>query len=198
MNDKFMKETAFLKLIHRKMRDVRLINGDEEIDYARAFKSDTMFTEFISKAIDGVAGDMKLSHYREYYTIDHVLYAETEDKIPEGVLSFGSSRVQGTWLKHFPVIVEHENHLDGDNGGYQEFSKLMLFKADLKVLMGYGKFGDNYDAYAKDYQWLYRSEPSEQPVLFIGEYKDMTLDAYLILKNELLKYQWDCDDWIRI
>lgn len=198
MNDKYESETKFLKLIVQLMHDVRLTSGGRLIDYSEAFKNNRMFTEFVSRVIDEAAEKMELLHYREYYTIDHVLYRD-EDKIPETDLPFHSSRVHGTWLKRFRVIVEHENSLDA-GGGYQEFSKLMLFNSGMKVLMGYGEAGADYDAYAKDYQYLYKDAPgasTEKPILFIGEYKDRPMDAYLIMPRLLLKYHWEKDTWMQ-
>lgn len=196
--DNYDNETEFLKLITQSMRDVRLPIGGRLIDYPGAFNGNKMFTEFISRVIDEVAESIGLLHYREYYTIDHVLY-KGEDKIPEADLPFRSSRVHGTWLKRFRVIVEHENSLDA-GGGYQEFAKLMLFNADLKVLTGYGDSGDNYDVYARDYQWLYKATPESsdaKPILFIGEYPtNNKLDAYLIMPSALLKYQWEREEWV--
>jgi len=197
MNSDYLEETGFLKSIVKLVEEVRLAKSEDcNIGYSEAFKSNSDFTEFISKVVDKVAEEQGLKHWREYYTLDHVLYKE-EDRIPEGVLPFGSSCVQGTWLKHFRLIIEHENSLDA-GGGYQEFSKLMLFNADMKVLMGYADKGDNYDAYAKDYQRIYASvelSADAKPILFIGEYADAHFDAYLITKDGLLTYQWETNTW---
>ena len=198
MNDDYSIETDFLKRIKRLFKSVRLGKGNGcSVGYAKAFKSNSDFTEFISKVVDKVAEEQGLKHWREYYTLDHVLYKE-EDRIPEGVLPFGSSCVQGTWLKHFRLIVEHENSLDA-GGGYQELAKLMLFNADVKVLMGYANKGDDYDAYAKDYHSIYKSVDlvlGAKPILFIGEYGDARLDAYLITGDGLLKFQWAKNEWV--
>lgn len=197
MNSDYFEETEFLKRTVRLVTEVRLVKSEEcNVGYSEAFKSNSDFTEFISKVVDKVAEEQGLKHWREYYTLDHVLYKE-EDQIPEGVLPFGSSCVHGTWLKHFRLIIEHENSLDA-GGGYQEFSKLMLFNADMKVLMGYANKGDNYDAYAKDYQRIYESielSADVKPILFIGEYANAHFDAYLITKDGLLKYKWDANAW---
>lgn len=197
ISNNFSAETEFLKLIVKLITKVQLDKSEEcSIGYSEAFKSNSDFTEFISKVVDKVAEEQGLKHWREYYTLDHVLYKE-EDRIPEGVLPFGSSCVQGIWLKHFRLIIEHENSLDA-GGGYQEFSKLMLFNADMKVLMGYANKGDNYDAYAKDYQRIYASvglSSDIKPILFIGEYADAHFDAYLITTGGLLTYQWDANIW---
>ena len=197
MNNDYSAETEFLKRIVKLVKEVQLAKGEGcSIGYSEAFKSNSDFTEFISKVVDKVAEEQGLKHWREYYTLDHVLYKE-EDRIPEGVLPFGSSCVQGTWLKHFRLIIEHENSLDA-GGGYQELSKLMLFNADMKVLMGYANKGDDYDAYAKDYQRIYTSvelSADAKPILFIGEYADVHFDAYLITEDGLLKYQWGTNIW---
>ena len=139
---------------------------------------------------------MCLQHYREYYTLDHVLY-DKDDVITEGLLRFGTSSVHGTWLTHIRVAIEHENYLDAC-GGYQELAKLMLFNADMKILMGYANNGDNYDAYAQDYQLLFSksSISSSTPILLIGEYSDAHVDAYIITFDGILKYQFEDKTWL--
>lgn len=197
MSEVFQAECNFLKAFKKLAKEVQLLKNDKYVvGYSDAFKSNIDFTEFISKVVDKLAEAKKLKHWREYYTLDHVLYND-EDKIPEGDLPFGSSCVRGLWLKHLRFIIEHENSLDA-GGGYQEFAKLMLFNADVKVLMGYGNKGDNYDSYAKDYQRIFESACSEteaKPILFIGEYGDIRFDAYLITKDGLFAFQWDADTW---
>lgn len=175
MNNDYAAETEFLKRIAKLVKEVQLVKDEGcSIGYSEAFKSNSDFTEFISKVVDRVAEEQGLKHWREYYTLDHILYKE-EDRIPEGILPFESSCVHGTWLKHIRIAFEHENSL-GPGGGYQEFSKLMLFNADIKVLMGWANVGnDGYDPYAKDYWYLHESMLSEtesKPILFIGEYSD--------------------------
>ncbi len=185
-------ETEILKLI------VKLFN-DNESQYESAFKSNRTFTEFISMVVDKIAETRELMHWREYYTLDHVLYGK-EDQVPEGELPYRSSHVHGTWLKHIKIAIEHENNLD-TGGGYQEFAKLMLFNADIKVLMGYANKGENYDLYAYDYQWIFNKTTnlkSLSNILFIGEYGDIHVDAYLITGDGLLKYQWESETWSRL
>ena len=80
-------------------------------------------------------------------------------------------------------------------------AKLMLFNAEMKVLMGYACKGANYDAYAKDYQLIYSSVDlalGVRPILFIGEYEDAHTDAYLITVDGLLKYQWESNKWFEM
>ncbi len=197
MNNDYSKETDFLKRIERLFKSVRLVKGNGcSVGYAKAFKSNSDFTEFISRVVAKVAKELGLRQYREYYTLDHVLYSD-EDRIPEGILPFESSHVHGTWLKHIRIAIEHENSLDGA-GGFQELAKLMLFNADFKVLMGYAYKGDNYDDYAKEYHAIYKSvdlASGAKPILFIGEYGDAHLDAYLITVDGLLKYQCGTSTW---
>ena len=163
--------------------------------YTDSMRSDSALTRFITEIVDELARQMGLKRFSEYYTIDHVLYGEG-DSLPEGVLPFGTSKVSGTWLRRIRVAFEHENRLDAA-GGFQEVAKLMLINADLKVLMGYGNKGDDYDAYAKDYQQIF-SEVTipTTPILFIGEYLDGHVDAYLITSEGLLKYDWGAAMWI--
>ena len=187
MTNVFQKETEILKHVTTSFKNE---------GYEKAFKDNPSFTSFISDVVDKLSKKMGLLHYREYYTLDHVLYSQ-EDRIPEGELPFGTSSVRGTWLKHIRVAIEHENGLDSA-GGYQEFAKLMLFSADVKVLMGYGNRGDNYDDYAKDYYEIFNSVHSNStstPILFIGEYGDGHVDAYLITKDGLLKYHSENESW---
>ena len=173
----------------------RIIKYFKDEKYNEVFKNNSQFTEFISELVDRIAKDMGLQHYREYYTLDHILY-DKSDAIPEGLLQFGTSSVHGTWLTHIRVAIEHENYLD-TCGGYQELAKLMIFNADMKILMGYANKGDNYDAYAKDYQMLFSKSctSSSTPILLIGEYSNAHVDAYLITSNGLLKYQWEDLKW---
>ena len=176
----------------------RIITYFKDEKFYEAFKNNSQFTEFISELVDKIAKDMGLQHYREYYTLDHVLY-DKDDAIPEGLLRFGTSSVHGTWLTHICVAIEHENYLDAC-GGYQELAKLMLFNADMKILVGYANKGDNYDAYAQDYQLLFSksSTSSSTPILLIGEYGDAHVDAYLITPNGLLKHNSEDETWFPI
>ena len=153
-----------------------------------------MLTAFMSEVIGELANQMELKDFPEYYTIDHALYCD-HDIVSEGDLPFRTSKVKGTWLKRIRVAVEHENHLDSA-GGYQEIAKFMLLNADMKVLMGYADKGENYDAYAMDYQRMYGSVTTQStPILFIGEYLDGRADAYLITVEGLMKYDWDLATW---
>lgn len=194
----YPNETEFLGRVMKYLPDIKLTDRGGEIGYREAYKSNGAFTEFISALVDKISADMELNHYLEYYSIDHVLY---NDKDVVRDLPEKTSHVKGTWLKHIRVAFEHENSL-GQGGGYQEFSKLMLFNADIKVLMGWAYVGDDgYDPYAKDYWSLYKSVPSEtepKPILFVGEYSDSDeghVDAYLMTKSDgLLK--WDNSTWI--
>ena len=165
----------------------RIITYFKDETFNEAFKNNSQFTEFISELVDKIAKDMGLKHYREYYTLDHILY-DKEDAIPEGLLRFGTSSVHGTWLTHIRIAIEHENYLDAC-GGYQELAKLMLFNADMKILMGYANNGDNYDAYARDYQLLFskKSTSSSTPILLIGEYSDAHVDAYIMVVSCILR-----------
>ena len=184
------KETIMLNRILGVFRKDRFATW-----YSVAFRSKPAFTEFISEVIGEVAAEMGLHHYREYYTIDHVLY-EDEDVVTDSLLPFCTSRVSGTWLRHIRVAIEHENSLDV-GGGFQELAKLMLVNADLKVLMGYAERGENYDDYARDYHHIFITAESAAlatPILFIGEYVDH-VEAYLISVGGLMKYQFDESAW---
>ena len=163
--------------------------------YRQALKSDVELTKFISNMNAELAPRMKMVPFREYYTIDHVLY-QAEDRIPEGELPFGTSWVKGTWLKRIRVAFEHENHLD-KAGGFQEIAKLILFNADMKVLMGWADQGENYDEFAREYQQIYKSASSQKtitPILFIGEYSDTRVDAYLLTPSGILKHD-ETEGW---
>ena len=62
----------------------------------------SQFTEFITELVDKIAKDMGLQHYREYYTLDHILY-DKEDAIPEGLLRFGTILCMGHGLPIFAL-----------------------------------------------------------------------------------------------
>lgn len=195
MNE-YQKEKEFLNLVIELLSKVKLTSRGGNIGYEEAYKSNVDFTEFISAMVDEISARKNLTHYREYYSIDHVLYTD-EDVVHD--LPHKTSHVKGIWLKHIRVALEHENSL-GPGGGYQEFSKLMLLNADIKVLMGWANVGqDGYDPYAKDYWSLY--DPSQKgmgpkPILFIGEYIDSDkghVDAYLMTNEGLLK--WSDNTW---
>lgn len=191
MSTTYRHEQELLELI------LQLLNEPKrKSHYLEALKSDNELTEFISDLCAKLAETRDLFHYSEYYTFDHVLYRK-EDRITEGTLPFGTSRVQGTWLKHIRIALEHENHLD-KAGGYQELTKLILFNADFKVLMGWADKGKNYDSFAREYQLIYKnSEVSDDavPILFIGEYADTHVDAYLITTKGLMRYNSNPPGW---
>ncbi len=177
---------------------VILKSSDWNLRYKQALKSNEELTEFISDVNAELARRMKMFHFREYYTIDHVLYRD-EDRIPEGKLPLGTSRVKGTWLTRIRVAFEHENCLD-KAGGFQEIAKLILFNADIKVLMGWEDKTNSYDLFASEYQLIYESvKPPESatPILFIGENLDTHIDAYLLTPSGILKYD-ETAGWMTI
>lgn len=124
----YVDESKFLRRIYAILK-----NDDYAVRYLNALKSDSALTQFMGKVTDELSSQIGMKKFSEYYTIDHVFYRE-EDRIPEGVLPFGTSRVSGTWLKHIRVAFEHENRLD-TAGGFKEVAKLMLINADMKILM---------------------------------------------------------------
>lgn len=189
MPNTYPHETMLLKRIYGLLKSEAYAKR-----YVESMKSDPALTQFIAELVEELARQMGMKHYPEYYKLDHVLYQE-DDAIPQGVLPNGSSNVSGTWLRRIRVAFEHENRLDAA-GGFQEASKLMLINADIKVLMGYGNKGENYDAYAKDYQQIFTGVAAPAtPLLFIGEYLDGHADAYLITTEGLLKYNWSVETW---
>ena len=177
--------------------------------YLEASQDNSSLTEFIPHMVDELANQMGLCHYCgnrnwDYYATDHVLYRSDEDQVPVGSLPNKTSTVKGCWLKRIRVAFEHENRMDGDKGGYQEIAHLMIVNADMKVLMGYAEYGDNYDDYARDYYWIYKSgeqQKSATPIVLIGEYGRLKedgrqdLDAYVIATEGLFKYCWVKDEW---
>ena len=185
----YKNETALLKNLYRILKSKQYFTR-----YKLAMKSDPRLTRFIGEIIEVLARKLKMNKHSEYYTLDHVLYRNM-DVIPEGDLPFGTSIVQGTWLKHIRVAFEHENRLDSA-GGFQEIAKLLLINADIKVLMGYAYKGENYDAYAREYQKIFSSVAvPTTPILFIGEYLDGHAEAYLITIEGPLKYDWNQSIW---
>jgi len=96
-------------------------------------------------------------------------YMVVTDWIHNGIPDKNRDDPQSSWLRRFRIIMEHENHLTGKSGGYQEFSHLMLTNAVSKILIGYGEKFENYDAYAFDYQSIMSDlEIDAQPILFLG------------------------------
>ena len=190
MTKVYSNETELLKLIYDILKSEQY--SKRYIESMRT--SDSALTAFMSDAVGELADWMGMKDFAEYYTIDHALYF-SEDRVSEGDMPFGTSKVKGTWLKRIRVAFEHENRLDSA-GGYQEIAKFMLLNADMKVLMGYADKGENYDAYAMDYQRMYGSVTTQStPILFIGEYLDGHADAYLITVEGLMKYDWDLATW---
>lgn len=185
----YVDESVFLGRIYAILK-----NDDYAVRYQDALKSDSKLTQFMVNVTDELSHQIGMRKISEYYTIDHVFYRE-EDRIPEGALPFGTSRVSGTWLKRIRVAFEHENRLD-TAGGFQEVAKLMLINADMKVLMGYANKGENYDMYAMEYQEIFNCAAHQTtPILFVGEYLNTSADAYLLTKNGLLKYDWITATW---
>lgn len=177
-------------------RILRILYEERFEEYCSTFSSNTEFTSFISTIVEDLAAVLKLYVQHEYYSIDHVLYKEED--IVENRANTWVRDPHSEWLKRFRVILEHENHLDGRNGGYQEFSHLMVTNADSKILIGYGSQFDNYDVYAMDYESLMKSLDYEpQPILFIGEYEPISdssgqssllLESYIISKRSIRKF----------
>ncbi len=177
-------------------RILRTLYEEQFEKYCSTFSSNTEFTSFISTIVEGLAAVLKLYVQHEYYSIDHVFYKEED--IVENRARTWVTDPHSAWLKRFRVILEHENHLEGRNGGYQEFSHLMVTNADSKILIGYGNQFDNYDFYAMDYESLMKNlDYDPQPILFIGEHypisnsygqSSLTLESYIISKRIIRKF----------
>jgi hypothetical protein len=76
--NKYQKETEFLGLVMIYLHDIKLTGRGGEIGYREAYKSNGAFTGFISAPVDKISATMRLNHYREYYSIDHVLYKDED------------------------------------------------------------------------------------------------------------------------
>ncbi len=184
-------------------RILRTLYEEEFEKYCAAFSSNLEFTSFIRMIVEKLASAIQLRVLHEYYSIDHVFYKD-EDIIKQNAHTW-SMPPHSLWLKHFRIIMEHENHLEGRSGGYQEVSHLMVTNADAKVLVGYGNNYDNYDFYAIDYQAIMRELDYEpQPILFIGEYSPffnspraalLRLESYIISKKSIRKFNDKINDW---
>ena len=74
----YPNETEFLGRVMKYLPDIKLTDRGGEIGYREAYKSNGAFTEFISALVDKISADMELNHYREYYSIDHVLYNDKD------------------------------------------------------------------------------------------------------------------------
>lgn len=200
MKNTYQAEKNLLKEIKE------ILSADAELYLAAVKNSDHEMTKYIPNMVKKLAGKRDLKIKPEHYRTDFVLHKD-EDRVTQDLLPNNTScvGVDDMKLKRIRIAFEHENHLD-KNGGYKEIAHLMIVNADLKVLMGYGdKGGNNYDAYARDYDCIYRSaNPPDfaTPILLIGEYmppednpSEVKLDAYLIAPCELLQFDWKMEEW---
>jgi hypothetical protein len=170
-----------LQEIHRLWLE---INKDFSAAYCAAFRSNKDMTSYVRSIVFELSNKLGLSAQPEYYSLDYAFYSK-EDLVPNNARTW--KKGDSIWLKRIRVAFEHENKLDGQAGGYQEFSHLMLTNADAKILVGYGESETSYDPYALDYKKLMVDLDKEpDPILFIGEYApipgvdDLKFDSYII------------------
>jgi len=175
------------------------ITKDSHAEYCAAFRSNKTLTSYIRSTVFELADRLSLLVQPQYNSLDYAFYSN-DDFIPKTCCV--GNRTDTMWLKHIRVAFEHENKLDGQAGGYQEFSHLLLTKADAKVLVGYGESQESYDPYALDYQKLMtNTDKNPDPILFIGEYApkaeadDRQFESYLISSLQLLKFDPGKASW---
>ena len=84
-----------------------------------------------------VAEILNLRYYREYWSLDAVFYKKKDERFQLPYLC----------AECLPVIIEHENSIDGS---YLEMNKLSIFNSPLKVLITYPE-GQEKKAYLKTY-----------------------------------------------
>ncbi len=178
-----------LQMIHRLWLE---INKDFSAAYCVAFRSNKDMTSHIRSIVFELSNRLGLLAQPEYYSLDYAFYSK-EDLVPNNACTW--KKGNSIWLKRIRVAFEHENKLDGQAGGYQEFSHLMLTNADAKILVGYGESEISYDPYALDYQKLMMNLDKEpDPILFIGEYApiaevdDLKFDSYIISSASVNKF----------
>ncbi|SMP61072.1 hypothetical protein SAMN06298221_11295 [Sphaerochaeta associata] len=183
-----------LQEIHRLWLE---IIKDSYTEYCAAFRSNKTMTSYIRSTVFELADRLSLLVQPEYYSLDYAFYSR-EDLVPKNCCTW--NKADTIWLKRIRVAFEHENKLDGQAGGYQEFSHLLLTKADAKVLVGYGESQESYYPYALDYQKLMTNSDTD-PVLFIGEYApiagvdDLKFESYLISSLQILKFDPGKASW---
>jgi len=181
-----------LQEIHRLWLE---IIKDTSSEYCAAFRSNKTMTSYIRSTVFELADRLSLLVQPEYYSLDYAFYSK-EDLVPKNCCTW--NKADTMWLKRIRVAFEHENKLDGKAGGYQEFSHLLLTKADAKVLVGYGESQESYDPYAFDYQ---NRMTDSDPLLFIGQYAPIACDddwqceSYLISSLQLLKFDPGKASW---
>ena len=113
-----------------------------------------------------------LSVLHEYYFIDAVFYDEKNDVVVSEAKNKTWTSTQGTWLKNIEIAFEHENHLSGARGGYQEICHLLTTRSKLKILVGYAE-NNSHDEYAEDFQSiLVNDKDVQQSILFILGYME--------------------------
>jgi len=183
-----------LQEIHRLWLE---IIKDSYTEYCAAFRSNKTMTSYIRSTVFELADRLSLLVQPEYYSLDYAFYSR-EDLVPKNCCTW--NKADTIWLKRIRVAFEHENKLDGQAGGYQEFSHLLLTKADAKVLVGYGESQESYYPYALDYQKLMTNSDTD-PVLFIGQYApkagadDLQCESYLISSLQILKFDPGKASW---
>jgi len=185
-----------LQKIHRLWLE---INKDFSAAYCAAFRSNKDMTSYIRDIVSNLSDRLGLFAQPEYYSLDYAFYSK-EDLVPNNVRTW--KKGDTIWLKRIRVAFEHENKLDGQAGGYQEFSHLMLTNADTKMFVGYGESEISYDPYALDYQELMVDLDKEpDPILFIGEYApiagvdDLKFDSYIISSSQVIKFDPCMSSW---
>lgn len=171
------------------------ITKDSHAEYCAAFRSNKTLTSYIRSTVFELADRLSLLVQPEYYSLDYAFYSR-EDLVPKNCCTW--NKADTIWLKRIRMAFEHENKLDGQAGGFQNLSHLLLTKADAKILVGYGKTTESYDQYALAYQ---NRMTDSDPLLFIGQYApkaeadDLQCESYLISSLQLLKFDPGKASW---
>lgn len=123
-----------------------------------------LFTEYMLDSDNSflrlVANELNLKCYTNgrmgYYFIDAVFY-KPEDQIT----TYSPSE---TWLKNIRIAIEHENQFD--HKLYQEVSRLLIIKCDLRVLISYydRKDDDYYNQITNGLYQIIKSIPDSENI----------------------------------
>ena len=142
------------------LKTARNSEGDLLTNWNDTAKFTELMLNIHSSVIANVADGLKLQYFREYYSLDGILYKEAS-----------SIFTKGTYAKFIDVAIEHENNF---RTSYQEMNKLCLFNASLKVLITYPLNKKSIDEIIPDYDTIVKESDvsDEQKNLAIFGLKD--------------------------
>ena len=130
------------------------------VNWYYAAKFTKAILDIHNSVIAKVADELKLQYFREYYTLDGILYEEASSVL-----------TRGTYVRSINVALEHENDF---KTSYIELNKLCLFNAPLKVLITYPLYKDDIGRIIPNYNTIVKESdtPDQQKYLVIFGLKD--------------------------